>query len=58
MLGKKDSFDRTKDTVLLKDTLAKNKLMDSLARKNDTLMALILAMVFLYVRRYGTEELV
>ncbi|MGB5028256.1 MAG: DUF418 domain-containing protein [Chitinophagaceae bacterium] len=35
--AKKDSFDRTKDTVLLKDTLAKNKLMDSLARKNDTL---------------------
>lgn len=35
--AKKDSIDRTKDTVLLKDVLAKNKLDDSLARKNDTL---------------------
>ena len=35
--AKKDSLDRTKDTVLLKDTLAKNKWLDSLARKNDTL---------------------
>lgn len=35
--AKKDSLDRTKDTVLLKDTLLKNKLNDSLARKNDTL---------------------
>src|SRR5258706_6069740 len=34
--AKKDSMDRTKDTILLKDT-AKNKRMDSLARKNDTL---------------------
>jgi len=35
--AKKDSIDRTKDTILLKDTLAKNKMLDSLARKNDTL---------------------
>ena len=35
--AKKDSLDRTKDTILLKDTLIKNKLTDSLARKNDTL---------------------
>lgn len=35
--AKKDSIDRTKDTILLKDTLAKNKRLDSLARKNDTL---------------------
>jgi uncharacterized protein len=35
--AKKDSIDRTKDTVLLKDTLLKNKLADSLAKKNDTL---------------------
>ncbi len=35
--AKKDSIDRTKDTVLLKDTLLKNKLNDSLAKKNDTL---------------------
>ncbi len=35
--AKKDSLDRTKDTVLLKDTLLKNKLTDSLAKKNDTL---------------------
>ena len=35
--AKKDSIDRTKDTVLLKDTLLKNKLTDSIARKNDTL---------------------
>ncbi len=35
--ARKDSLDRTKDTVLLKDTLVKNKLIDSLARKNDTL---------------------
>lgn len=35
--AKKDSVDRTKDTVLLKDILAKNKMQDSLARKNDTL---------------------
>ena len=35
--AKKDSVDRTKDTLLLKDTLLKNKLTDSIARKNDTL---------------------
>jgi len=35
--AKKDSTDRTKDTVLLKDTLLRNKLNDSLAKKNDTL---------------------
>ena len=35
--AKKDSIDRTKDTVLLKDTLLKNKLNDSLAKKKDTL---------------------
>ena len=35
--AKKDSIDRTKDTVLLKDTLLKNRLNDSLAKKNDTL---------------------
>ena len=33
----KDSILRTKDTVLLKDSLLKNKLVDSLTRKNDTL---------------------
>ena len=32
-----DSLDRTKDTILLKDKLIKNKLADSLARKKDTL---------------------
>jgi uncharacterized protein len=35
--AKKDSLDRTKDTVLLKDTLLNNKRLDSMARKNDTL---------------------
>ncbi|OSZ81178.1 hypothetical protein CAP36_08070 [Chitinophagaceae bacterium IBVUCB2] len=35
--AKKDSIDKTKDSVLFKDTLLKNKLNDSLARKNDTL---------------------
>ncbi len=35
--AKKDSTLRTKDTVLIKDVLAKNKLADSIARKNDTL---------------------
>lgn len=35
--AKKDSIDRTKDTILFKDTLLKNKLNDSIARKNDTL---------------------
>jgi len=35
--ARKDSMDRKGDTVLLKDTLLKNKLADSLARKNDTL---------------------
>ena len=35
--AKKDSIDRTKDTVLMKDELAKNKMMDSIARKKDTL---------------------
>lgn len=35
--AKKDSVDRTKDTILLKDSLLKNKLTDSIARKNDTL---------------------
>jgi len=35
--ARKDSIDRTKDTVLLKDTLLKNKQADSIARKNDTL---------------------
>ncbi len=34
---KKDSIDRTKDTILMKETLASNKLVDSLARKKDTL---------------------
>ena len=33
----KDSLDRTKDTILLKDTLLNNKRLDSMARKNDTL---------------------
>ncbi|MEO7924832.1 MAG: DUF418 domain-containing protein [Chitinophagaceae bacterium] len=35
--ARKDSSDRTMDTILLKDTLRKNKLADSLAKKNDTL---------------------
>lgn len=35
--ARKDSLDRTKDTVLLKDTLLQNKRLDSIARKNDTL---------------------
>jgi uncharacterized protein len=35
--AKKDSTLRLKDTVLIKDVLAKNKLADSIARKNDTL---------------------
>lgn len=35
--AKKDSIDKTKDSVLFKDTLLKNKLNDSIARKNDTL---------------------
>ncbi|HEX7902642.1 MAG TPA: DUF418 domain-containing protein [Chitinophagaceae bacterium] len=35
--AKKDSTDRIKDTVLLKDVLVKNKIADSLAKKNDTL---------------------
>ncbi len=34
---KKDSIDKTKDPILFKDTLIKNKLADSLAKKNDTL---------------------
>ncbi len=33
----KDSGDRKKDTVLMKDVLLKNKIADSLAKKNDTL---------------------
>lgn len=35
--AQKDSLDRRKDTVLLRDTLLMNKRMDSIARKNDTL---------------------
>ncbi len=35
--AKKDSTLRTKDTVLVKDELAKNKLADSIAMKKDTL---------------------
>jgi uncharacterized protein len=35
--AKKDSIDRTGDTLLLKETLLKNKLTDSLAKKTDTL---------------------
>ncbi len=35
--AQKDSLDRTKDTLLIKDVLAANKLADSTARKNDTL---------------------
>ena len=35
--AKKDSLDRTKDTTKLKDVLTKNKMTDSLAKKNDTL---------------------
>lgn len=35
--AKKDSTLRTKDTLLFKDELAKNKLADSIARKKDTL---------------------
>lgn len=35
--AKKDSVDRTKDTLQLKDVLAKNKLADSIAKKTDTL---------------------
>ncbi len=35
--AKKDSVDRTKDTIQLKDVLAKNKLADSIAKKTDTL---------------------
>ncbi|MGB3155506.1 MAG: DUF418 domain-containing protein [Chitinophagaceae bacterium] len=35
--ARKDSVDRTKDTILLKETLIKNKLDDSLAKKKDTL---------------------
>lgn len=33
----KDSLDRKKDTVLLKDVLLNNKRLDSIAKKNDTL---------------------
>lgn len=35
--AKKDSIDRTKDTVLMKEVLLQNKKNDSLAKKNDTL---------------------
>ncbi len=35
--AKKDSIDRTKDTIKLKDTLLNNKRLDSIAKKNDTL---------------------
>ncbi len=35
--AKKDSTLRTKDTLLIKDELAKNKIADSIARKKDTL---------------------
>ncbi len=35
--ARKDSADRKKDTVLMKDILVKNKIADSIARKNDTL---------------------
>ena len=35
--AKKDSLDRKGDTILLKDTLLKNKRLDSIAVKNDTL---------------------
>ncbi len=35
--AKKDSLDRTKDTILLADTLLQNKRLDSIAIKNDTL---------------------
>ncbi len=35
--AKKDSILRTKDTLLIRDELAKNKLADSIARKKDTL---------------------
>lgn len=35
--AKKDSLDRTKDTIKLKDTLLNNKRLDSIAKKNDTL---------------------
>lgn len=35
--AQKDSLDRTKDTLQLKEVLAANKMADSLARKNDTL---------------------
>lgn len=35
--AKKDSTDRKGDTVLLKEVLQKNKIADSIAKKNDTL---------------------
>lgn len=35
--AKKDSVEKTKDTIQLKDVLAKNKLADSIAKKTDTL---------------------
>ena len=35
--AKKDSLERTKDTVKLKDTLLNNKRLDSIAKKKDTL---------------------
>lgn len=35
--ARKDSLDRTKDTLLIRDVLAANKRADSIARKNDTL---------------------
>ena len=34
---KKDSVDKTKDTIQLKNVLAKNKLADTIAKKKDTL---------------------